>query len=142
MLKSYFLVAVKHLAKQKLYTLINVIGLAVGLACFILIGLFVRHETSYDLKFANADRIYRVSRDFLPTDVSKAAYLATAAAPIAPVLKEDFPEIERIARIHAFGSTLRRTDGEVFFESELRWVDPELFEIGRASCRERVLCVV
>ncbi len=119
MLKSYFLVALKHLAKQKLYTLINVIGLAVGLACFILIGLFVRYETSYDRQFANGDRIYRVSRDFLPTEGSKAAYLATAAAPIAPLLKEDFREVEHVARLFCCGGTLRREDGEVFTEDGL-----------------------
>jgi putative ABC transport system permease protein len=131
MLKSYFLVALKHLAKQKLYTLINVIGLAVGLACFILIGLFVQHETSYDRQFANGDRIYRVSRDFLDTDVSKSAYLATAAGPIAPLLKEDFPGVEKVARmsLSCCTGTLRRPDGAVFFENDLATADPELLEI-------------
>jgi putative ABC transport system permease protein len=129
MLKSYFLVAVKHLAKQKLYTLINVAGLAVGLACFILIGLFVRHETSYDRQFTNGDRIYRISRDFLPTDRTKETYLATAAAPIAPLLEEDFPGIEQIARLCCFGGTLRREGGEMFSQDDLAAADPALFDI-------------
>jgi putative ABC transport system permease protein len=107
-----------------------VIGLAVGLACFILIGLFVRHETSYDRQFAKADRIYRVSRDFLPTERSKTAYLATLAPPIGPAVKEDFPEVEKIARLMARGpGTLRRPDGQVFLEDDVRYTDPELFEI-------------
>jgi putative ABC transport system permease protein len=129
MLKSYVLVAFKHLAKQKLYTVINVIGLAVGLACFILIGLFVRHETSYDRQFANADRIYRVSRDFLPTDRTKTAYLATTAAPIAPLVKEDFAGVEQIARLSCCGGTLRREGGDALFEDGLAAADPELFEV-------------
>jgi putative ABC transport system permease protein len=129
MLKSYFLVAFKHLVKQKLYTLINVIGLAVGLACFILIGLFVRHETSFDRQFANADRIYRVSRDFLPTEISKSAYLATTSAPIAPRLKEDFSAVEHVARLRCCDGMLRTEDSQVFAAEDVGWADPELFEI-------------
>jgi putative ABC transport system permease protein len=128
-LKSYFLVAFQHLAKQKLFTLINVVGLAVGLACFILIALFVRHEWSYDRQFANAERIYRVSRDFLPTEMSKAAYLATMAPQAAPLLKEDFPEIEQVARILPGGGALRAPDGQVYSEPGLVAADPELFDI-------------
>ena len=129
MLKSYFLVALKQLAKQKLYTLINVIGLAVGLACFILISLFVRYETSHDRQFANGDRIYRISRDFLPTEMSKSAYLATASAPIAPLLEEDFRGVEHVARLMCCGGTLRREGGEAFSEDDLGTADPEIFEI-------------
>jgi putative ABC transport system permease protein len=64
MIKSYLTVALKHLTGQRLYSAINIAGLAVGLACFILIALFVRHELGYDRHFANAERIYRISRDF------------------------------------------------------------------------------
>ena len=129
MLRSYVFVAFQHLTKQKLFTLINVVGLAVGLACFILIALFVRHEWSYDGEFENAERIYRISRDFLPTEMSKAAYLATMAPQAAALLKEDFPEIERIARILPGGGVLRAADGEAYSEPGLAAADPERFEI-------------
>ena len=125
MLKNYVLVAFQHLLKQKLYTLINLTGLAVGLACFILIGLFVRHELAYDRGWANADRIYRISRDFLPTDISKAAYLATMPSPAAAVLEEDFPGIEQTARIMRFGATFRSRGRHALFRT-LRRVGRQL----------------
>ena len=64
MFKSYLTVALRHLTTQKLYSLINVAGLAIGLTCFILIALFVRHELGYDRHFSRAEDIYRISRDF------------------------------------------------------------------------------
>jgi putative ABC transport system permease protein len=128
-LKNYVLVAFQHLLKQKLYTLINVVGLAVGLACFILISLFVRHELAYDKGWANADRIYRVERDFLPTDISKAAYLPSMPPVGAAQLKEEFPEIEKTARIVRFGSTVRADDGTLHFERYGGQADNALFEI-------------
>jgi putative ABC transport system permease protein len=133
MLKNYVLVALQHLLKQKLYTLINVAGLAVGLACFIVIGLFVRNEIGYDRQFADAERIYRVERDFLATDVSKAAYLATIAAPAAAALEEDFPEIEQSARLAVGGSiggsTVETADGSLYLDEGAGTADNELFEI-------------
>ncbi|HET8699649.1 MAG TPA: ABC transporter permease, partial [Gammaproteobacteria bacterium] len=128
MLKNYVLVALHHLRKQKLYTLINVVGLAVGLACFILISLFVRHELAYDRQWANADRIYRVERDFLDTDVSKAAYLPTMPPVGAAQLKEEFPDIEKAARILNFGSTVRADDGTLHRERYAVQADSSLLE--------------
>ena len=63
MLKSYFAMAVRQLLAQKLYTAINVAGLALGLACALLIALFVRHELSYERHFADSERIVRISED-------------------------------------------------------------------------------
>ena len=60
MFRNYLIVAVRHLLRQKLYAFINVFGLAVGLACCILIFLYVRHEWQYDAFHENADRIFRV----------------------------------------------------------------------------------
>ncbi|MDP6039194.1 MAG: ABC transporter permease [Candidatus Latescibacteria bacterium] len=60
MLKNYLTVAIRNLSRHKAYTFINVIGLAIGLACSTLILLYLQHEFSYDRHHANADRIYRV----------------------------------------------------------------------------------
>lgn len=139
MLKSYLSTALKHLTTQKLYTVINVAGLSVGLACFILIGLFVRHELSYDGHWANTDRIYRVSRDYFPQEGFRARVPASANAPIAPALVEDFAEIEVAARLfggrseqagRVFGArALVRRDDAAFYEGRLRFADNEIFEI-------------
>ncbi len=63
MLKNYFKVAIRYLARYKEYTIINVLGLAVGIACCILIMLFVRNEFSYNKFHARADRTYRLWQD-------------------------------------------------------------------------------
>ncbi len=129
MLKNYLLVALQHLVKQRLYTLINVAGLATGLACFILIGLFVLHERSYDRQFASSDRIVRISRDFLPTEMSKAAYLATIAPQAAALLQEDFPQIEKIARIECCGAAVGKAGERPVLEDGVAAADGTLFEI-------------
>lgn len=129
MLRSYFAIALRHLVTQKLYSAINVIGLAVGLACFILIAVFVQHERSYDKHYANADRIHRISRDFLPTEGTTEMYLATIAPQAAALLKEDFPQIEKAARIWCCGGALGTRDGELFDEPGLATADNELFDI-------------
>jgi len=129
MFKSYFSVALRHLLAQKLYSAINVAGLAVGLACFILIGLFVSYELSYDGQWAAADRIHRVSRDFFESAETREARLAGMAAPAAPLLKQDFPQIEQAARIFCCGAVVKRSDGEAFLERGYAEADNELFGI-------------
>ena len=128
MLKNYLMIALRHLVSHKLYSAINILGLAIGLACCILIALFVRHELSYDEHYANAERIYRVSRDFFPPDGSPELYLAAMAPNAAPLLKSDFPEIEKAARIFG-GRVLVAREDVAFYEPNFRMVDNELFEI-------------
>ena len=64
MIRSFFTTALRHLIKNGSYTLLNIGGLSIGLACFTLIGLWVKNEFSYDSFHKNADRIYRVAGTF------------------------------------------------------------------------------
>ena len=68
MLKNYFITAINNLLKNKLYSAINIIGLAVGLAAFLLITLYVRNELSYDRHWEKADLIYRIDYALLDAD--------------------------------------------------------------------------
>ena len=124
MLKNYFATALNNLLKNKLFSVINIIGLSIGLASTILIGLFVLDELSYDRHYADAGRIYRVSRDF-PID---GIYLAANAPQVAPLLKQDFPEIEQAARIFG-GQALLSHDDTAFYEDNIRFADNEFFDI-------------
>ena len=99
MLRSYLASALRNLIAQRMYTVINVAGLAVGLASVVLIALFVRHELGYDAFFPKAERIFRISRDYFATAGARARVPAQNNAPVAPVLLEDFPEIEAAARV-------------------------------------------
>jgi putative ABC transport system permease protein len=127
-LRSYIAVAVRHLLSQRLYSAINIGGLAIGLTCFILIALFVQHELSFDRQQTDADRIYRVSRDFFPGGESNLDLkLASIAPRVASLMREDFPEIERSARMFREDVALQR--GDVTSSPRTYWVDNELFEI-------------
>ncbi len=95
MLRNYLKIALRNITGNPLFSAINIIGLAIGLACCIIITVFVNHELSYDKHWQNADRIYRVTRDFFGNDLK----LVRVAPPIGPLLVEDFPEIEDMTRI-------------------------------------------
>jgi len=101
MLRNYFTIAFRNLKKHKVFSLVNVAGLAVGLAVFWLMALYIADELSYDRWEANADRIYRV--------VHSAEWpggkfrLAPTSAPFAAALKEDFSEIAEAARVDPEG---------------------------------------
>jgi len=107
MFRNYVKIALRNIAGNPLFSLINIIGLAIGLACCIIITVFVSYEVSYDKHWKDADRIYRVTRDFFGNDLR----LAAVAPPIGPLLAEDFPEIEDITRIfRAPGMSIRLDD--------------------------------
>lgn len=124
MLSNYFKIAWRNIIGNPLFSAINIIGLAIGLACCIMITMFVRYEVSYDKHWENADRIYRVTRDFLGNNLQ----LAAVAPPIAPLMKQDFAEVEDIIRILSPGGiTLSREDIRIR-EEQLVIADPNVFE--------------
>lgn len=119
MLKNYLLVALRTLKRQRAFALINVTGLAVGLACCLLILLYVRDELSYDRHHTRAEHVARLTR----------TSSALSAGPMGPALVRDLPGVEHAARIT--GDTragIRRDDGEVFSESIL-FVDSSFVDI-------------
>jgi len=125
MLSNYLKIAWRNITGNPLFSAINIIGLSIGLACCILITLFVRYELSYDKHWRDADRIYRVTRDFFGNDLK----LAAVAPPIAPLLKNDFPEIEEIARLLDPGTlTLSRGDTRIR-ESDIVIADKSVFDV-------------
>jgi putative ABC transport system permease protein len=137
-LRSYIAIALRQLLAQKLYTAINVAGLALGLACTLLIALFVRHELSYDRQYAASERIVRIS-EYLkgvgagPVAAGAPLEFAGSAPAIAPLLKDSFPQVEKSARLLACfdvgGGTRVKVDGRTFVEPRLFAADNELFEI-------------
>lgn len=108
MLFNYFKVAFRNLSRHKTYTAINTIGFAVGLACCLLIGLYVRHELSYDRFHEKADRTYRMILDSVILDNEIESPLTPA--PMAATLVSDFPEVEHATRIRGT---------EIFDDAEL-----------------------
>lgn len=107
MFKNYIKVAFRNLFKRKVYSIINIAGLAVGLTCCILIALFIVDETSYDKFHKKSDRIYRITRDFWGTNGNLNLHLGHVAPPIGPLLKQHFPDIQEVTRMFETSSLLK-----------------------------------
>lgn len=129
MLKNYFKIAYRNLLKKKVYSFINIVGLGVGMACCVLIFMFVQDELSYDKYHEKGDRIYRVLHGELAGDgveegTSTEDYWVWGNAPIGPALQLDFPEIEKVVQfsgkadiLFTVGDVTQQEDGIVFMDS-------------------------
>lgn len=91
MLKNYLLIATRSLLKNKAYTIINITGLAIGLACFVLIAIYIRNEINYDRFFSNADNIYRVNTHVDVNGISNS--YPSAHYPACFDMTRDYPEV-------------------------------------------------
>lgn len=133
MIRNYLKVAFRSIFRNKLTAFINMAGLALAMMCCILIYLFVSDELNYDRYHAKADRTYRVTRNFLNKDGEANLHLANVAPPIGPLLKNDFGEIEVMARTINYGLVIGlEKDGELvknFTENYLFVVEPDIFKI-------------
>jgi putative ABC transport system permease protein len=128
MIRNYLRVAWRNLVKNKTFTLLNILGLATGLGCFILIALYVIDELSYDQFHAKADRIYRVNSDirFGGSDLK----LAVTSDPMGATLKKDFPQVEQFTRIYnSNGSKLVKKKNEFINENDVAHVDSTFFDV-------------
>lgn len=133
MLSNYLKIALRALSRHKLTSFINISGLGLGLACCLLIFLFVQDELGYDRHHSHADRIYRVTRSFHSADGDVSLHLAHVAPPIGPLLRNDFGEIEKLARAVNFGLVISLEENGVVktanSEDNLFIAEPELFDI-------------
>ena len=102
MLKNSFLVVLRGLRRDRVYALINIGGLAVGIACFVLLGLYLRSELTYDQHFENHDRIYRLAVE-LETN-GKVDRLAVSSMFAGELLKQVYPEVIDFVRIQDIGN--------------------------------------
>lgn len=94
MFKNYLKIAFRSLKKQKSYSFINIFGLAIGLTCFVLIGLFIQYELSYDTFHEHSDRTYRVVAQQPGNEYLGSEWFALTPTAMASKMKEDFPEVE------------------------------------------------
>ena len=129
MLKNYFKVAIRNLAKNRVFSFINISGLAIGLGAFLLIFQFINFEKSYDNFHHDADRIYRIQYEKISSDNhDKSAGLAAGAG---PGLKAEFPEIEVFSKMWdaSFMTNLFAVEEESFIETGLFYADENFFDL-------------
>ncbi|HTX98611.1 MAG TPA: ABC transporter permease, partial [Bacteroidota bacterium] len=94
MITHFLRIIVRNFVRAKIYTLINIGGLAVGMACFLLVLFYVRFEQSYDDFHRNGDRIYRVLRE--STTDTYTEKRSNTGPPVAPILLNNFPGIRQV----------------------------------------------
>ena len=128
MLKNYLVIAVRNLKKSKIYSMINVIGLAVGIASCLLILIHIRYELSYDRFHENADRIYRVVLERTRPD--RVRNWGWSSPQVAKTLVKDYPEVIKGIRILTeTGPTQLKYKERGMIETGVLYTDPEFFEI-------------
>lgn len=128
MFKNYLKIALRNLKRDKIYSFINIFGLAIGIACCLLILLFINSEIDYDSFHEKADRIYRVNNElkYGSTELS----MAVCSDCLGPKMKQVYPEIEEYVRIYNFaGQKLVKKGDGYNTESNTAYTDSSFFKV-------------
>ncbi len=130
MFRNYFTIAIRNLQKYRLYSFINILGLSIGLACSVLILLYVANELSYDQYHEQADRIYRITETLRDEGGEVTEYSASVPWSVGPTLKNDFPSLTVTRMYQAWQkepliSTMDKESN--FYEDNLFFVDSSFF---------------
>ncbi len=127
MLQNYFKTAWRNITRNKLYAVINIAGIAIGLAAFWLIALYVSDELSYDRSFTNADRIYRIAQH---ANWSEGSLNMPLNPPLlATTILEKFPEAEQAVRIDVEGGGVVKFNNKAIKQDDICFADNSFFKI-------------
>lgn len=130
MIRNYFKVAARNIAKRKLYSFINAFGLSIGIAFCILIFLFIEDERSFDQFHINKNNIYRLEEKSYDTwQDAKVPYYKSAylPAPLMQAVKDELPEIAFSTRFNPGASGIVRYGSKIFSEKNITYVDHDFF---------------
>lgn len=127
MIISYLTIAFRNLFRHKLFSAINIGGLAIGLAAFWMIALYLANELSYDRYHENAPRIFRVAQHAQWNGGS--FHGAITPVPYAAAMKSDFPEVEETVRLDMEGGGVFRNGTSEFKVGDILYADPTFFSV-------------
>ena len=127
MFKNYLKITIRNLTKNKLFSIVNILGLTIGITCFILIGLFVFNELTYDSYNNKEDRIFRLNSYYKVGD--NRFNLANSPMPLANALASEYPEIEKIARLLPANNIYLKKENNYIKEEKFFYADSSLFDI-------------
>ena len=127
MLRNYLKITVRNIRRHKLFSFINITGLAVGMFCFLLIFLWVDYENSYDRFHENHKDLYQVVYEYHPTE-GDARLTWSHSAALGIVVKNDYPEIKNVSRSLDFREMTLGTEENLFLE-KVNFVDPSFLEM-------------
>lgn len=126
MIRSYFVIGLRHLRKHLGYTVVNVLGLTIGIACCLLMALYVQHEVSHDRFHENAGRIVRVVQTL---NYGGGEVRSAMTSPLlGPALASTYPAVEHAVRLDSESAVVSGVDGQRFRE-EVVFADPAFFDV-------------
>src|SRR5688572_11136918 len=129
MIRNYLTIAFRNLKKYRFISFVNLFGLTVGLTCCLLIFIFIRHELSYDKYQPNAERVYRVTRTFKNSESGAVSlHLGSIAPAVAPLLQNDFMEIESMTRLLQNNVTALRYNDKMLNQPDVYFADNNFFD--------------
>ncbi|MBX2843073.1 MAG: ABC transporter permease [Flammeovirgaceae bacterium] len=131
---NHFKIAWRHIFSKKLYSFINITGLGVGMACCLLILLYVKYELSYDQYHEDLDKIYRVTHAYKSLEekgkpTAPEAFQVWGCAPVGPAMLKDFPEVKSFFRFTSPNNMLFEYEDKRFQEDNLVFADSNAFEM-------------
>lgn len=128
MLKNYFKIAFRNLTKNKVYSSINIFGLSIGIACCLLILLYLTNEFSYDRFHENSDRIYRT---WEYEDYGDGSIYWNTVTPLRlkETIEANIPEAEMVVRRYVYNNLVKSSDEAEGFSEPVQLVDPEFFQM-------------
>ena len=128
MFKNYVKIAIRNLFRNKLYSFLNIAGLAIGIACCVLILLYVQDELSFDRFHEKADRIFRVNSHFFISE--RTMHFATTAHVQGQMFKDEYPEVENYVRFNQYElRSVIRYKENTFYEEKFIYADHTLFDV-------------
>ena len=125
--RNYLLSLVRNAFRDKFFTLLNLLGLAVGITAAILIFIYIQDQLTYDKHHENLDRIYRLEADF--TINEKQDLMARVQFPLAPTLKDEYPEVEEYVRMIIQPDMYFEREEDTFKEDSIAFADSTVFKI-------------
>ena len=130
MFKNYLKIALRNISKNKAYSTINISGLAIGMACFIVISLYIQYELSYDKFNKNGNQIYRIILNPGNTAYQGKDGFNVTPAPLVPVLKTECPEIVHASHVYkGFPDPLVQYGENSFVEKKFFYADPDFLSM-------------
>lgn len=130
LIKNYLKIALRNFVKNKSFTALSMLSLSIAITCVLLIGLYAKHEFSYDHFHEKADHIYRLTTKSVNQETERT--VGFVPLPLAAHLKENFPEVTNFARVWEYRRSMPVTNPErdlVFYEDNFGWAEDTFFDI-------------
>lgn len=130
MIRNYIKIALRNIRRHKVYSLINILGLSIGVACCLLLALYIQDETRYDKHHENLDDLYRITTHIQGVD--GLSDMSSCSPPIAQAMKTEIPEVQIAARLinpPEVSQSLIRYEDNILYESDGYLADSTVFDI-------------